>query len=99
MPEKKQKEKKSGSSFNSVMDTLAYIAVCIGGIALLVAFILAKINVSVGIVSILQKVANIIGWIVLCLLSVKFIQSKRNVWLWVIWAAAVVMIVIGVILA
>ena len=93
------KSSKRGFSFSQVMDALSYVAVCIGGIALLLAFILAKVHVSAGVVSAMQKVANSIGWLVLCLLSVKFIKSKRKVWLWVVWAVAIVMIVVGVILA
>lgn len=90
---------KGSVSFNKVMDTLAFIAVCVGGIALLLAFILGKVGISAGVVSAMQKVANIIGWIVLCLMSVKFIKSKSKVWLWVVWAVAIVMIIVGIILA
>lgn len=86
-------------SFNKIMDALAYVAVCIGGIALLLAFVLGKIGLSAGAVSAMQKVANSIGWLVLCLLSVKFIKSKSKVWLWVVWAVAIVMIIVGIILA
>ena len=42
---------KKAFTFNQVMDALAYFAVCIGGIALLLAFILAKIGISAGVVS------------------------------------------------
>ena len=93
--------KKSGSSKSSgnLLDLLSYIAVCFGGIALLAAFILGYFQISIGLVGILQKIANIIGWIVLCLLSTNFIKSKRKIWLWVVWAIALVMIIVGVILA
>ena len=90
---------RSSWGFNKIMDALAYVAVCIGGIALLLAFILSKVGISAGVVSAMQKVANSIGWLVLCLLSVKFIKSKSKLWLWVVWAVAIVMIVVGIILA
>ena len=104
MAEKKKSTSSSSSSrksfsFNTIMDALAYVAVCIGGIALLLAFILGKIGISASVVSAMQKVANSIGWLVLCVLSVKFIKSKSKVWLWVVWAVAIVMIVVGIILA
>ena len=86
-------------SFSKIMDALAYVAVCIGGIALLLAFVLGKIGISAGVVSAMQKVANSVGWLVLCLLSVKFIKSKSKIWLWVVWAIAIVMIIVGIILA
>ncbi len=96
---KSSTKSRKGFSFNQVMDALAYVAVCIGGIALLLAFVLGKIGISAGVVSAMQKVANSIGWLVLCILSVKFIKSKRKVWLWVVWAVAIVMIIVGIILA
>ena len=109
MAEKKTKSQNSTSSssssskkswgFNKIMDALAYVAVCIGGIALLLAFVLGKIGLSAGVVSAMQKVANSVGWLVLCLLSVKFIKSKSKLWLWVVWAIAIVMIIVGIILA
>lgn len=97
MAEKKS-QKSSKSSYNKLMDALSFIAVCVGGIALLVAFILGKLGISASIVGILQMIANIIGWIVLCLLSANYIKNKRKIWLWVIWAVAAVMIVIVTIL-
>lgn len=85
------------SSYN-IMDMLSFFAVCLGGIALFVALILGKIGVSLEVVSLVQKLANIVGWGVLCLLSFNFIKSRKAVWMWIVWIIAVVMIVIGIIL-
>lgn len=92
---------KSGnkSSGNNITDVLGFIAVVFGGIALFAAMILGKLDIQIGLVSIIQKVANIIGWAVLCALSFNFIKNKRRVWMWVIWAIAFVMIIVGIILA
>ncbi len=82
-----------------LMNILAYIAVCVGGVALFVAMILGKLGVgSVSFIGILQAVANAIGWAVLCLLSFRYISRRRKIWMWVVWAIAIVMIVIGIIL-
>lgn len=92
------KSSNSKSSNNSLLDILGYVAVVVGGIALFAAMILAKAGISVGLVSLLQKIANIIGWVVLCALSFKFIRNKKKVWMWVVWAIAFVMIIVGIIL-
>lgn len=92
------KSSNSKSSNNSLLDILGYVAVVVGGIALFAAMILAKLDISVGLVSLLQKIANIIGWVVLCALSFKFIRNKKKVWMWVVWAIAFVMIIVGIIL-
>lgn len=89
---------KKSSSSTSIMDVLSFVAVVVGGIALLVAFILGKVGISVTLVGILSKIANIIGWIVLCILSAKYIKTQSKVWMWVLWAIALVMIVVGIIL-
>ena len=99
--------KKSSSSSSSttthstgyLMNILSYIAVCVGGIALFLAMILGKIGVQASITGILQAVANAIGWAVLCVLSFKYIRKRRKIWMWVAWTIAVIMIVLGIILA
>ncbi len=85
-------------SFNYIMNILSYSAVIIGGMALFIAMILGKVGVSAQFVSTMQKVANCIGWAVLCLLSTRYALKRRNLWMWIIWIVAVVMIVTGIIL-
>lgn len=80
------------------MNILAYVAVCVGGIALFISFILSKVGVQASFVSVLSKVANAIGWLVLCILSFNYIRRRKKIWMWVVWAIAVVMIVISIIL-
>lgn len=85
-------------SSNYILNVLAFVAVCIGGIALFIAMILSKLDVSAGFVSTLYTVANAIGWLVLSLLSFKYIRRRRRIWIWVVWTVAVVMIFVSTIL-
>ena len=90
----------SKKSFNIayILNILSYAAVCIGGLALFIAMILGKFGLSTSITGAMQTIANAIGWAVLCLLSASYISHRRKIWMWVVWAVAVVMIVIGIIL-
>lgn len=86
-------------STSYIMNVLSYVAVCVGGVALFIAMILGKLGVgSVSFIGILQAVANAIGWAVLCILSFRYISHRRKIWMWVVWAIAIVMIIIGIIL-
>ena len=91
-------KRSTGFSFSYILNILAFAAVCIGGIALFVAMILNKCGIDAKIIGTLQTIANSIGWLVLALLSFEYIKNRRKIWLWVVWAVAVVMIVIGIIL-
>lgn len=94
------KSSNSKSSNNSLLDILGYVAVVVGGIALFAAMILSRLlpDAQSSLIPMLQKIANIIGWVVLCALSFKFIRNKKKVWMWVVWAIAFVMIIVGIIL-
>lgn len=80
------------SKFNAILNILSFVAVCLGGIALLLGGLITSISAP------MQTIANVIGWFTLCLLSFKYIRNKRALWLWVVWVIAVVMIVVGIIL-
>lgn len=98
---KKTEKSTSGSPANStshILNLLAYVAVCFGGVALFVAMILSKFDISFSIISMIQKVANAIAWAVVSFLSFKFIKNRKKVWMWVVWTIAVVMIIVGIIL-
>ncbi len=88
---------RKGSGIGYVMNLASYIAVCFGGLALFISFILGKIGLSTSITSAMQMIANTIGWAVLCVMSAFYITKRRKIWMWVVWAIAVVMIVVGVI--
>ncbi len=91
--------KKVGSwSLNYIMNVLAYSAVIIGGMALFIAMILSKVGISAEFVGTMQKIANCVGWLVLCLLSTKYALKRRSILMWVIWIVAVGMIITGIVL-
>lgn len=80
------------------MNVLAFAAVIIGGVGLFLAKVFGWLDLSPSWVSSMQTIANAIGWLALCLLSVKYIRNRRKPWIWVVWTVAVVMIFIGIIL-
>ena len=85
-------------SSSYIMNLAAFVAVVICGVALFIAMILSKIGISASFVGMMQKIANIIGWSVLCLISFKHISRRRSLVLWIVWGVAVAMIVSGIIL-
>lgn len=87
-----------GTSTNFLLSILSYVAVCVGGVALFVAMILSKVGISAAFVNVLQAIANAIGWAILCVLSFRYIRRRKKIWMWVVWAIAVVMIVVSIIL-
>lgn len=91
------KTQKSSVSVNYFMNILAFGAVCIGGIGLFLAMILGFLGLTATWINSMQAIANAIGWLALCLLSVKYISHRRKLWIWVVWVIAVVMIFSGII--
>ena len=89
--------RKSSLSFSGFMNILAFAAVCIGGIGMFIAMILKLFGLSAGWINSLQAIANAIGWIALCLLSVRYIKNRRKIWIWVVWTIAIIMIFTGII--
>lgn len=89
-------KKSYGSSY--IMNLASFIAVVICGVALFIAMILSKIGISASFVGMMQKIANIIGWSVLCLISFKHIARRRSLILWIVWLVAIAMIISGIIL-
>ena len=94
----KTTSKRKSFSLGYTLNILSYVAVCIGGLALFISFILGKFGLSSSITGAMQTIANAIGWAVLCLMSTVYISHRRKIWMWVVWAVAVAMIVIGIIL-
>lgn len=94
----KSSSKRKTFSFGYTLNILSYVAVCFGGLALFISFILGKFGLSTSITGAMQTIANAIGWAVLCLMSTIYISHRRKIWMWVVWAIAVVMIIIGIIL-
>lgn len=88
--------KSSSSVFVSkFMNILAFAAVVIGGVALFLAKVLGWFGLTASWISKMQAIANAIGWLALCLLSIKYIKNRKKLWIWIVWIVAIIMIVIG----
>ena len=85
-------------SISYLMNILSYIAVCAGGVALFIAMVLSKLDISVGFVGTLQAAANAVAWAVVSILSFGYIKRRRRIWMWIVWAVAIGMIITGIIL-
>lgn len=90
--------KKSSGGYMYFMNILSYVAVCVGGLALFIAMILSKCGISIKFTSTMTTIANAIGWAVLCLLSFNYISRRKKLWMWIVWAVAIVMIITSIIL-
>lgn len=90
--------KSSGNTFvNKFMNILAFVAVIIGGVGLFLAMILGLFGLSASWINSMQSIANAIGWLALCLLSVKYIKNRKKLSIWIVWIVAIVMIFTGII--
>ena len=92
--------KKSTTSLfvSNFMNILAFVAVCIGGIAMFLATILRWFGLTAAWINSMQAIANAIGWLALCLLSINYIRRRKKLWIWIVWAIAIVMIFTGIIM-
>ncbi len=80
------------------MNMLAFIGIVVVAVALLIAKILALVDVSAGAVTALQMVGECIAYIVTMVYAFYFVKNKRNVWWWIAYVAAAVIVVLLVIL-
>ncbi len=89
---------KKSRGISYLMNILSYVAVIIGGLALFIAMILAKCGISANFINTMTKIANCVGWLVLCVLSTKHAFRRGGILRLVIWIVAVVMIFTSIIL-
>ena len=88
----------SRTSTGFIINICSYIAVCVGGLALFISFILSKVGVSASFVGAMQTIANAIAWAVVSFLSFRYIRRRHKLWMWIVWVIAIVMIIMGIIL-
>ena len=93
-----KKSSTSGLIVSNFMNILAFVAVCVGGIAMFLATILRWFGLTAAWINSMQAIANAIGWLALCLLSIKYIRRRRKLWIWIVWAIAIIMIFTGIIM-
>lgn len=92
------KKSTSGIIVANFMNILAFVAVCIGGIAMFLAMALGWFGLKASWINSMQAIANAIGWLALCLLSINYIRRRKKLWIWIVWAIAIVMIFTGIIM-
>ena len=85
--------KTTSFSWSRIFRIIAFWAV----VFIACALILSKIIPSIG--SALQLIGNILAYIVVLAYSFSYALYKRNIWYFVAWAVACVLIVVFVILA
>jgi len=95
---KKSETTQNKTSFSYFIAVLSYVAVCFGGVALFAITVLNWCGLSFSLLPIIQKFANAVAWLVVSILSFRFIKNRKKVWMWVVWTIAIVMIVLGIIL-
>lgn len=76
------------------INLVAFVAVIIIGVALL----LGKIGIGARLSGYLMGIAQIIAYSLVAIISSFWIAHKRNVWLWVVWGVSVALIVISFII-
>ncbi len=90
---------KKSFSMSYFLNILSFVAVVVGGLALFISTILSYFDIAAGFVSAMQTIATSIAWIVVAIYSFNFIKRRRKIWMWVVWAIALVMVITGIILA
>lgn len=83
---------KAAKSSGWLINLCAFVAVILIGLSL----IFAKIIPSVA--GAFSTIAQVISYVVVSVVSFFYIAHKKNVWLWVVWIIAIVLIVVGVVL-
>ncbi len=81
-----------------ILNLFAFVAVCFGGVALFISKILTVCGFQWSLIQVVQNIAGAIAWVIASILSFRFIQNKKAVWMWVVWTIAIVMIIVGIIL-
>ena len=92
------KSSSRGVFVKGFMNILAFAAVCIGGLAMFLAMALGWFGLTATWINSMQAIANAIGWLALCLLSINYIRRARRLWVWLVWIIAIVMIFTGIIM-
>ncbi len=82
---------KAAKSSGWLINLCAFIAVILIGISLC----LGKIGALGQVASALTIIANVIAYLVVCVVSFFYIAHKKNVWLWIVWVVAIVLIIIS----
>ena len=94
MGNRNTKTKTSAFSWSKVFRLISFWSVMI----IAVALIFSQVIRFGGIGSALQRIVNILAYIVVLASSLSYVCYKRNIWYFVAWTVALILIVVFVIL-
>ena len=83
---------KAAKSSGWLINLCAFVAVILIGLSLIFAKIIPSIAGA------FSTIAQVISYVVVSVVSFFYIVHKKNVWLWVTWVVAIILIIIGVVL-
>lgn len=80
------------------MSMLAFLGLCMVAFALLLARLLSLVGVQASALVVIQKVGEILAYIVTMVYAFNFVKGKRSPWWWVAYWVSVVVVVLLVVL-
>lgn len=81
---------KNGNGFKSVMNFMAFVAI----ILIAISLILSKLDFASSINSACTLIANVIAYIMVAISSLYFVRSRRGIGYVITWIICVVLIVV-----
>lgn len=81
---------KNGNGFKSVMNLMAFVAI----VLIAVSLILSKLNIASSVNSACTIIANVIAYIMVAIASFYFVRSRRGIGYLITWIVCVVVIVV-----
>lgn len=81
---------KNGNGFKSVMNLMAFVAI----VLIAVSLILSKLDFASNISGACTLIANVIAYIMVAISSLYFVRSRRGIGYIITWIVCVVIIVV-----
>lgn len=70
---------------------MSFVAVVLIGVSLM----LSKIHAMGDVAKAFLVIANAIAYSIVSITSVIYVSKKKNIWLWLVWGVAIVLIIIS----
>lgn len=84
----------ANKDFKGIINFFAFVAIVLVGVALL----LANIGLNGDVSNALTLVANLLAYLITAIAGFYFVKNKNNVWCWVVYAVALILIIISYII-
>lgn len=81
----------SSKDWRKMMNLIAYVSVCIIGVCLL----LGALGASGSVLSAFATIGNVLAYCIVAIGGWFYIRNRKNVWVWVVYFVALVMIIIS----